>query len=141
MPRISDWFFRIAVFYLLAGITLGIVMAASRDHSMFPVHAHLNLLGWVTMSLFALFYRAWPQAAQSRMAKVHFWLYVPAHLVQMLALAALYRGATAIEPVLGVASVVVGAGILCFAAVVWKSTSASAALESATRSDAYSLTT
>jgi hypothetical protein len=22
MPRISDWFFRIAVFYLLAGITL-----------------------------------------------------------------------------------------------------------------------
>jgi hypothetical protein len=141
MPRISDWFFRIAVFYLLAGITLGIVMAASHDHSMFPVHAHLNLLGWVTMSLFALFYRAWPQAAHSRVAKVHFWLYVPAHLVQMLALAALYRGATAIEPVLGVASVGVGAGILCFAAVVWKHTSASAALESATRSDAYSLTT
>jgi hypothetical protein len=124
MPRISDWFFRIAVFYLLAGITLGIVMAASHDHSMFPVHAHLNLLGWVTMSLFALFYRAWPQAAQSRLAKAHFWLYVPAHLVQMVALAALYRGATAIEPVLGVASVAVGAGILCFAAVVWKSTAA-----------------
>jgi hypothetical protein len=127
MPTISSRFFRLAVFYLLAGITLGIVMAASHDHSMFPVHAHLNLLGWVTMSLFALFYRAWPQAAQSRMAQAHFWLYVPAHFVQMLSLAALYRGVAAIEPVLAIASILVGAGIVCFAIVLWKHTSAVAA--------------
>jgi hypothetical protein len=91
------------------------------------VHAHLNLLGWVTMSLFALFYRAWPQAAQSRMAQAHFWLYVPAHFVQMLSLAALYRGVAAVEPVLAIASVLVGAGIVCFAIVLWKHTSAVAA--------------
>jgi hypothetical protein len=124
MPTISSRFFRLAVFYLLAGITLGIVMAASHDHSMFPVHAHLNLLGWVTMSLFALFYRAWPQAAESRMARAHFWLYVPAHFVQMISLAALYRGVAAVEPILGLASVLVGAGIVCFAFVLWKHTSA-----------------
>jgi hypothetical protein len=126
MQNISHWFFRLAVAYLLAGVTLGIVMAASHDHSLFPVHAHLNLLGWVTMSLFALFYRAWPQAAESRLARIHFWLYVPAHLVQMLTLVALYKGATAVEPVLGLASVLVGAGILCFAVNVWRHTRADA---------------
>lgn len=126
MKSISSWFFRLAVVYLIAGVTLGIVMAASHDHSMFPVHAHLNLLGWVTLSLFACFYRAWPAAAESKLAKVHFWLYVPAHFVQMVALAALYRGLAAIEPVLGLASSVVGLAILCFAVVVWKYTGVAA---------------
>lgn len=126
MSSISSWFFRLAVLYLLAGVTLGIVMAASHDHTMHPVHAHLNLLGFVTMGLFAAFYRAWPAAEESRLAKVHFWLYVPAHFVQMVTLAALYRGMVSVEPVLGIASVLVGLGIACFAVVVWKYTGADA---------------
>jgi hypothetical protein len=124
MKSISQWFLRLAVLYLIAGVSLGIFMAASHDHSMFPVHAHLNLLGWVTMALFAFFYRAWPEAAASRVAKVHFWLYVPAHFVQMVSLAALFRGVTAIEPLLGVVSSLVGIAILVFAFTVWKYTGA-----------------
>ena len=126
MKSISGWFFRLAVLYLIAGVTLGIVMAASHDHTMHPVHAHLNLLGWVTLCLFALFYRAWPAAEQSKLAKVHFWLYVPAHFVQMVSLAALYRGMTSVEPLLGISSMVVGLAIVCFAVVVWQHTGASA---------------
>ena len=98
MKNISQWFLRLSILYLIAGVSLGIFMAASHDHSMDPVHAHLNLLGWVTMALFGLFYRAWPEAAASRLAKVHFWLYVPAHFVQMVSLAALFRGVTSVEP-------------------------------------------
>jgi len=124
MNSISNWFLRIAVLYLIAGVSLGIFMAASHDHSMFPVHAHLNLLGWVSMALFAYFYRAFPAAAASRLAKVHFWVYVPAHFVQMVALAALFRGVTAVEPLLGAVSALVGIAILCFAAAVWKYTAA-----------------
>lgn len=124
MKSISQWFLRLSVLYLIAGVSLGIFMAASHDHSMFPVHAHLNLLGWVTMALFAFFYRAWPEAAASRLAKVHFWLYVPAHFVQMVSLAALFRGVTAIEPLLGAASSLVGIAILVFAFTVWKYTGA-----------------
>jgi hypothetical protein len=119
---LSTWFLRLAVLYLIAGVCLGIFMAASNDHSMFPVHAHLNLLGWVSLALFGLFYRAWPQAAQSRLARVHFWVYVPAHFVQMVMLAAFYRGNTAVEPALAVASILVGIAIVCFAFVVWKYT-------------------
>jgi len=119
---LSTWFLRLAVLYLIAGVCLGIFMAASNDHSMFPVHAHVNLLGWVSLALFGLFYRAWPQAAQSRLAKVHFWVYVPAQFVQMVLLAAFYRGNTAVEPALAVASVLVAIAIVCFAFVVWKHT-------------------
>lgn len=122
MNKMSNWFLRLAVLYLIAGVSLGLFMAASHDHSMFPVHAHLNLLGWVSMSLFGLFYRAFPQAAQTGWATAHFWIYVPSHLVQMVLLTLLFRGYTMVEPALVVASSLVGVAILCFAFLVWKST-------------------
>lgn len=122
MNNMSSWYLRLAVLYLIAGVSLGIFMAASGDHSMHPVHAHLNLLGWVTMGLFGLFYRSWPGAAQSTLAKVQFWVYVPAHFVQMVTLAMLFGGNPAVEPVLALASAVVGLAVLCFAVVVWRYT-------------------
>jgi hypothetical protein len=120
----AHWFLRLAVIYGMAGIGLGLYMAASGSHTMHPVHAHLNLLGWVTLALFGLFYRAFPAAADTGLAKAHFWLFVPALLVQMITLAMLYGGNGAIEPVLATASFVVGAGFLCFAGVVWRATGA-----------------
>jgi cbb3-type cytochrome oxidase subunit 1 len=122
MNYMSNWFLRIAVLYLIAGVSMGLFMAASHDHSMFPVHAHLNLLGWVSMSLFGLFYKNFPLAAQTGLAKAHFWVYVPAHFVQMILLTLLFRGYTSVEPVLGVVSSLVGLAIVCFAVNVWKST-------------------
>ncbi|HCU52928.1 MAG TPA: hypothetical protein DIC36_01125 [Gammaproteobacteria bacterium] len=108
--------------YIIAGVGLGIFMAASNDHSMHPVHAHLNLLGWVAMFLFGLFYRVIPAAAETMLAKIHFWLYIPAHFAQMVTLVMLYRGNTSIEPALGLFSVLVGVAFLFFAGVVWKHT-------------------
>lgn len=122
MNILSNWFLRIAILYLIVGVSLGLFMAASHDHSMFPVHAHLNLLGWVSMTLFGLFYRFFPQAAQTTLAKVHFWIYIPSHFLQMVLLAMLFRGYTVIEPVLGLVSSMVAASILCFAFTVWKNT-------------------
>ena len=124
MKNISNWFMRLAVVYFVIGVLMGNGMAASHNHSMFPVHAHINLLGWVSLTLFALFYRAWPEAAASGLAKIHFWVYVPAHFVMMVTLAALFGGMAAIEPVLAIASVVVGVGVACFAFIVWKYTAA-----------------
>lgn len=118
----SNWFLRIAVLYIVAGVSLGIYMAASNDHSMHPVHAHLNLLGWVAMTLFGLFYRAIPAAADTKLAKAHFWTYVPAHFVQMVLLALFYRGYAAVEPALGLFSVLVGVAFICFTVVVWRHT-------------------
>ncbi|MBK6004735.1 hypothetical protein JJB11_01415 [Ramlibacter ginsenosidimutans] len=126
MKNIDGLFMRLAAIWFLAGVAFGIGMAASHDHGMFPVHAHINLLGWVSMSIFAAFYRAWPKAAAATLARWHFWLYVPAHFVMMVALALLYRGVSAIEPLAAVASIVVALGVVCFAVLVWQQTAPAA---------------
>ena len=74
MPNIDRWFLRIAVIYALVAMVLGIVMGISEDHTQTPTHAHLNLVGWVSMALYALVYRQYPAAAESRLAIPHFWV-------------------------------------------------------------------
>ena len=72
MRRIETWFLLLAALCLIMGMTLGIVMGVMRDFSLRPVHAHLNLLGWVTLALFGLVYRGWPELARSPLARLHF---------------------------------------------------------------------
>ena len=55
--RIAYFCFITAACAALAGMALGIRMGMAQDFALAPVHAHLNLLGWVTMSLFGLYYR------------------------------------------------------------------------------------
>src|SRR5882757_8209643 len=61
--------FRISVSLGLIGIVLGIVMGIRQDFVLMPAHAHLNLLGFVTMFLSALYYRVVPEAAASGLAR------------------------------------------------------------------------
>ena len=118
---------RLAVLYGIAGFGLGLFMSASGNHAMHPVHAHLNLLGWVTLALFGLYYRAWPAAAATGLAKAQFWLFVPAHFVQMVTLWLLLAGNPAVEPLLAASSLAVGAGFLCFAGVAWRTSASGSA--------------
>ena len=124
MRNISNWYFRLGMCWLLAGIGLGIFMAASHDHSLFPAHAHMNLLGWVTMGIFAFFYRLWPAAGATKLARIQFWTYVPAHLVQMVSLAIMLGGRPGLEPLVAVASIVVAIAVIMFVVNAWKHTAA-----------------
>lgn len=72
MKRVDIYFLELAALLLLAGAALGIKMGASQDFQMTPVHAHLNLVGWASLALFGLVYRAYPQLAQRRLALFHF---------------------------------------------------------------------
>ena len=62
--------FRSAVILAIAGMIMGIVMAASGNHLVYPAHAHLNLLGWVGLLLIGIFYRYYPALDASRIALV-----------------------------------------------------------------------
>lgn len=80
-----------AAMYALAGMAFGIVMAASHDHTLMTVHAHLNLLGWVSMAIYGLYYHAVPAAADTRLAKVHvgvatlgLWIMIPGIAIAVL---------------------------------------------------------
>lgn len=70
MPRVSRAFFTIAALCGLAGMVWGSYMGASGDHSLHPAHAHLNLLGWVTLSIMGGFY-ALPGATPGTLAWVN----------------------------------------------------------------------
>jgi hypothetical protein len=84
MTAISTWFLRAGAMTGAGGMALGIAMAASGDHSQMPLHAHLNLLGFVSLLLYGLFYRSVPAAAHGKLPRLHFGLCV-AGLIAMVA--------------------------------------------------------
>lgn len=71
MNGVARYFMILGVLSVIIGMIWGIQMSATQDHAMSPAHAHLNLLGWVTFSIFAFYYHAVPQAAASRIARIH----------------------------------------------------------------------
>lgn len=81
MRRVDRYFLFAAVLCLTAGVTMGMWMGMQHDFSMAPVHAHLNLLGWASLALFGLSYRAYPALARSPLAAVHFALSTPSAML------------------------------------------------------------
>ncbi len=61
-------FITAALACLLTGMSMGIWMGIAHDFTLSPVHAHLNLLGWVTLALYGLIHRTYPALGQSRAA-------------------------------------------------------------------------
>jgi hypothetical protein len=99
---------------------LGIYMGASGDHLLVPVHAHFNLLGWASLALVGLIYHQFPVAGSHRLARIQFWLHNLGLLTAMALLVAILRGNSSLEPVIGVASIVIGASVVLFAINVFQ---------------------
>ncbi len=70
MENISGKFMKIAVTFALIGMGFGIKMAITGEHDQIQAHAHINLLGWVTMMLYGLFYRSHEGAGLSKLAPI-----------------------------------------------------------------------
>lgn len=66
---------------LMAGVYIGMRMGFRHDYSLVPVHVHLNLVGWTSLALFGLSYRAFPELAASRLATIQFYLSAPSGLL------------------------------------------------------------
>jgi cbb3-type cytochrome oxidase subunit 1 len=125
MQGVARNFFTLAIIYSLCGMALGIHMAISQDHSQMPTHAHTMVAGWLMSAVFAFFYHLFPAVAQKTLAVVHFWLTAISGVGLMIGLYLLLAGNSAIEPVLGIASISFYAGMLLFAVIalpaIWKS--------------------
>lgn len=109
-----------APFYLLAGLVLGLGMAASGDFTLRAVHSHLLLLGWVTLFLTGLGYAVLPQAAASALARWHVALHNLGLPLMAAALTAYHLGVAAAEPVIALGSVLSLAGLMLFALAFWR---------------------
>ncbi|MGE8180185.1 hypothetical protein [Pseudomonas mandelii] len=114
-PRSRTWF-RLAALYFAIGVMLGVAMGASGDHSLFAVHAHINLLGWVSMALFGIIGTAHPSITEGRVAAAQFWIYNIGVPLMLGALTLRLKGFPSVEPLIGVASLLIGCSVLLF---VW----------------------
>lgn len=72
MKGVALAFFGTGVIAVTGGMIWGIIMAASGDHTLAGAHAHLNLVGWVTMALFGIYYHLNPHMASHVLARIHY---------------------------------------------------------------------
>ena len=112
--KASSLSFRAAVLLVVAGMIWGIVMAISENHQTMPAHAHLNLLGWVSLFLFGIFYHLHPTIDRSRAALAQVCIWIAATLVLTFGVALVHSGNQVGDPIAGVGSVAVFADMVLF---------------------------
>jgi hypothetical protein len=117
--KASGLSFRAAVIFAMLGMTWGIVMAISEDHAAMPAHAHLNLLGWVSLFLFGLFYRLHPALEASRLALAQVALWIAATAILTTGVGLITAGQHAGDPIAGVGAFLALADMALFAALVF----------------------
>ena len=121
--------FRISVSLGLIGIVLGIVMGIRQDFVLMPAHAHLNLLGFVTMFLSALYYRVVPEAAARGLARYQAIVSVAGAVVFPIGIACvLVGGHDRFEPVVVAGALTVFLGMALFAVIVFRTSSEARAM-------------
>ena len=109
---------KLAVLYLVLGMTIGIGMGISHDFLLRPVHAHVNLLGFAVLAIAAFVFHAFPDLARTRLATAWFWLYNIAMPVGLGALALTLNGQMWAEPALIVGQLLIWASGCLFAIMV-----------------------
>ncbi|MBU9713673.1 cbb3-type cytochrome c oxidase subunit I [Evansella tamaricis] len=117
---------KISVVYFVIGVLLGYHMSMASDYSLTPVHAHVNLLGWTSMTLAGILYVMFPKAEQSLSGKIHFWLHnigLPLMMLGIfLAISGVVSGIVPLMIIIG--SNVVVLAVLVFAFNVFKNVKA-----------------
>lgn len=117
MRKLPFYFLGLATVFALVGMAHGMYMAASQDHTHVGAHAHNNLLGWVTMAIYGLYYARVP-AALTRLAAIHFGVTLIGNLVFPFGIALAVLGQTPALAAIGGALQILSMAI--FAYTVWR---------------------
>ena len=110
-------FFAAAALYAMTGMFWGLAMSITKDHATYSAHAHLNLLGWVSLALMGTFYALLGQGVANWVKLVNFSL---SNLGVICMISGLYlylgqKGPPSIfGPLLAVGGLSVVAGFLVF---------------------------
>ncbi len=111
---------KISSVYFVIGVLIGLIMSFTEEFNFRPVHVHINLLGWTALTLAGLIYVAFPNAAETALAKWHFWLHNIGLPVMMIALAFLVTGSHWAGPIVGVGGVLTSLGVILFAINIFR---------------------
>jgi peptidoglycan/LPS O-acetylase OafA/YrhL len=96
--------------YAIAGLLLGIYMAASHKHGQLVTHAHIMLVGFVVSFIYGVCHKLWLNNNDSVLGKTQFYLHHGGTLVLIAGLFLVYGGhadPVAVEPFLIVSSLAV----------------------------------
>jgi peptidoglycan/LPS O-acetylase OafA/YrhL len=118
--KASSASFQAAVLFVLAGMIWGLQMAISDDHSAFPAHAHLNLLGWVSLFLFGIYYRLNPALDASRAAIVQVGIWCIGTVIMVIGVGLVHTGHESGDPIAAVGAIMVFVGMAYFAWLVFQ---------------------
>lgn len=121
---VSNNFLRLGTLSALVGMALGVWMGANQDFVLRPVHAHINLLGFASMMLFGLFYRAVPSAGQGWLPMAHFVLSVVGFLILMPSLTLMLLQRPLFLPGMIASEIMLVASMALFVIIVFKATMA-----------------
>ena len=106
-------FIQVSVIYFLIGVVAGLVMGIAEAFQYTSAHAHINLLGWVSLAIIGAIYTIYPEAGRTKLARVQFWLHnigLPLLVISMLLFANEMTG-------VGIPTAAVG-GVLVIVSVV-----------------------
>lgn len=116
---ISMRFILVAPVYGILGMILGMVMGSKSDFTLSPVHAHLNLLGFVAIMLYGLTYKAYPNMAASKIANIHFYAVNLGVIFMIPSLALLMLKNTSALPYLLIGEILTIGSMILFLLNIW----------------------
>lgn len=127
--------FQAAVLFVIAGMIWGITMAISDDHSAMPAHAHLNLLGWVSLFLFGIYYKLHPSLENAKSAMAQIWIWIVGTIILTIGVGLVHTGHPIGDPIAAIGSFIVLLDMVLFGWLVYRGehVDTSAKLASATR--------
>ena len=111
----------VSVVVLLVGMLAGIVMGIQQDFALAPAHAHLNLIGGVLLFLFGMYYRVFPAAGTTTLAKVQGWLHIAGAILFPVGVAVVILKGPSFEAAPIAGSLIVVAAMALFAVIVFRS--------------------
>ncbi len=79
--RVHVVFIGLGLIFLVIGMAFGIWMGITKNFQYLDAHAHWNLVGFVTSTLYGLIHRAYPKLASSRLTWVQCVVHVAGVLV------------------------------------------------------------
>ena len=116
----SNLCFKAAMLLVLAGMIWGLQMAVTDDHSAFPAHAHLNLLGFVALFLFGIFYRLNPTVESNRLAIPQVLIWIASTVVMAIGVGLVHTGHPAGDPIAAVGAFAIFADAMLFTWLVFQ---------------------
>ena len=118
--KASSLSFKGAVLCVIAGMAWGLHMAITDNHSAFPAHAHLNLVGWVSLFLIGIYYRLHPALERAKSAHLQVWSWLVGTVVMAIGVGLVHTGTAAGDPLAAGGSVIVFASALLFAWLLFR---------------------